>query len=258
MGTAARLASFCRVIRFDHRGTGLSSRIPSIDAIGTEFWAEDAIAVMDAVGCAKATIFVSGWSSMVGLVLAANYPDRVNGLAIVNGAARFLWADDYPFGVTLSRSTALMTVSYELAAVEQGVDVLEWLAPSVAGVEAFRTWWDLAGNRAASPTMARAVGAVAVKGDVRDVLERITAPTLIVHRRGSTYLPPEHCRYLAERITQSTYVELPGADTLYWVGDTATSATTGGTISWTTTTTSFAGRSSAAVAGTSTPSATDF
>jgi class 3 adenylate cyclase len=216
-----RLASFCRVIRFDHRGTGLSSRVPSIDAIGTEFWAEDAIAVMDAVGCAKATIFVSGWSSMVGLVLAANYPDRVNGLAIVNGAARFLWADDYPFGVTLSRSTALMTVSYELDAVEQGVDVLEWLAPSVAGVEAFRTWWDLAGNRAASPTMARAVGAVAVKGDVRDVLERITAPTLIVHRRGSTYLPPEHGRYLAERITQSTYVELPGADTLYWVGDTA-------------------------------------
>jgi pimeloyl-ACP methyl ester carboxylesterase len=216
-----RLASFCRVIRFDHRGTGLSSRVPSIDAIGTEFWAEDAIAVMDAVGCAKATIFGSGWSSMVGLVLAANYPDRVNGLAIVNGAARFLWADDYPFGVTLSRSTALMTVSYELDAVEQGVDVLEWLAPSVAGVEAFRTWWDLAGNRAASPTMARAVGAVAVKGDVRDVLERITAPTLIVHRRGSTYLPPEHGRYLAERITQSTYVELPGADTLYWVGDTA-------------------------------------
>ena len=60
-----------------------------------------------------------------------------------------------------------MTVSTELDAVEQGVDVLEWLAPSVAGVEAFRTWWDLAGNRAASPTMARAVGAVAVKGDVR-------------------------------------------------------------------------------------------
>ena len=115
----------------------------------------------------------------------------------------------------------MTTVSYELDAVEQGVDVLEWLAPSVAGVEAFRTWWDLAGNRAASPTMARAVGAVAVKGDVRDVLERITAPTLIVHRRGSTYLPPEHGRYLAERITQSTYVELPGADTLYWVGDTA-------------------------------------
>jgi class 3 adenylate cyclase len=189
--------------------------------IGPQFWAEDAIAVMDAVGCPKATIFVSGWASMIGLVLAANYPDRVNGLVVVNGAARFLWADDYPFGVNLSQSTALTTVAYELDAVEQGVDVLEWLAPSVAGVESFRTWWDLAGNRAASPTMAGAVGAVAVKGDVRDVLERIKAPTLILHRRGSTYLPPEHGRYLAERITQSAYVELPGADILYWVGDTA-------------------------------------
>jgi len=26
-----RLASFCRVIRFDYRGTGLSSRVPSMD-----------------------------------------------------------------------------------------------------------------------------------------------------------------------------------------------------------------------------------
>ena len=216
-----RLASFCRVIRFDYRGTGLSSRVRSIDVIEPQFWAEDAIAVMDAVGCPKATIFVSGWASFVGLVLAANYPDRLNGLVIVNGAARFLWAADYPFGVNLSQSTAVTTVAYELDAVDQGVDVLEWLAPSVAGVESFRTWWDLAGNRAASPTMARAVGAMAAKADVRDVLERITAPTLILHRRDSTYLPPEHGRYLAERITQSTYVELPGADILYWVGDTA-------------------------------------
>jgi pimeloyl-ACP methyl ester carboxylesterase len=101
----------------------------------------------------------------------------------------------------------LTTVAYGLDAVEQGVDVLEWLAPSVAGLEAFRTWWDLAGNRAASPTMAQAAGAMAVNLDVRDVLERISAPTLIMHRRDSTFLPPEHGRYLAERITQSTYVE---------------------------------------------------
>jgi len=216
-----RLASFSRVIRFDHRGMGLSSRVPSIDVIGPQFWAEDAIAVMDAVGCPKATIFVSGWASFIGLVLAANYPDRVNGLVIVNGFARFLWATDYPFGAELSQSTAWTSVVYELDAVQQGVDGLELEAPSVAGVEAFRTWWDLAGNRAASPTMARAVGTVAVKADVRDVLERITAPTLILHRRDSTFIPPGHGHYLAEQLTQSTYVELPGADMLYWVGDTA-------------------------------------
>ena len=51
------LASFRRVIRFDQRGTGPSSRIPSLDVIGPKYWAEDAIAVMHAVGCAQATIF---------------------------------------------------------------------------------------------------------------------------------------------------------------------------------------------------------
>jgi pimeloyl-ACP methyl ester carboxylesterase len=45
-----RLASFCRVIRFDARGMGLSSRLPSMETIGRQTWVEDAIAVMDAVG----------------------------------------------------------------------------------------------------------------------------------------------------------------------------------------------------------------
>ncbi len=80
-----RLASFARVIRFDQRGMGLSSRA-SLDEIGPRFWAEDAIAVMDAVGCEQATIFGSGFTTMTGLVLAAEHPERVRSLVIVNGA----------------------------------------------------------------------------------------------------------------------------------------------------------------------------
>lgn len=52
-----RLASFSRVIRLDHRGVGLSSRLAAITTLGPKFWAQDAIAVMDAVGCEQATIF---------------------------------------------------------------------------------------------------------------------------------------------------------------------------------------------------------
>ena len=36
---------------------------------------------------------------MTGLVLAAESPQRVRSLVIVNGAARMLWAPDYPAGV---------------------------------------------------------------------------------------------------------------------------------------------------------------
>jgi class 3 adenylate cyclase len=103
--------------------------------------------------------------------------------------------------------------------VEQGFDVLEVIAPSVAGDRVFRAWWDAAGNRAASPSMARRSSQALVEADVRDKLPNITAPALVVHRRDSAFVPVGHGRYLAEHITGARYVELPGADTLYWVGD---------------------------------------
>jgi class 3 adenylate cyclase len=215
-----RLASFCRVIRFDHRGIGLSSRVPSMNLLGPKFWAEDAIAVMDAVGCEQATIFAPSLHSMNGLVLAADYPERVRSLVVVNGAARTLWAPDYPIGSEERGADPFTTVALEPDAVEQGFDVLRVVAPSVAGDDAFRAWWDLAGNRAGPPSMARAVSRIVIQGDVRETLARISAPTLILHRVGSTFIPVGHGRHLAEHIAGSRFVELPGADMLYWVGDT--------------------------------------
>jgi class 3 adenylate cyclase len=216
-----RLASFCRVIRFDHRGIGLSSRVPSMNLLGPKFWAEDAIAVMDAVGSEQATIFAPSFHSMNGLVLAADYPGRVRSLVVVNGAARTLRAPDYPVGSEADRNSPFTNVAFEPDAVEQGFDVLRVVAPSVAGDDAFRAWWDLAGNRAGPPSMARAVSRIVIQGDVREALARISAPTLILHRVGSTFIPVGHGHYLAEHIAGSRLVELPGADMLYWVGDAA-------------------------------------
>ena len=79
-----RLASFSRVIRLDQRGIGLSSRAPSLEMIGPKFWAKDAISVMDAIGCERATILAPYFASMTGLVLAADYPERVSSLVIVS------------------------------------------------------------------------------------------------------------------------------------------------------------------------------
>jgi class 3 adenylate cyclase len=216
-----RLAAFGRVIRLDQRGIGFSSRVPSIELIGPEFWAQDVIAVMDAVGSEQATIFAPSYTAMTGLVLAADYPERVRSLVIVNGGARAMWAPDYPFGAEPTRAEPFMTVGMETDAREQGFDFLEIIAPSVAGDDAFRTWWDVAGNRAASPSMARAVTRKVTESDVRDTLPRIAAPTLILHRDSSKFTAVQHGRYLAEHIAGSRYVELPGEDVLYWVGDTA-------------------------------------
>lgn len=201
-----RLASFSRVIRLDHRGVGLSSRLAAITTLGPKFWAQDAIAVMDAVGCEQATIFAPSFHAMNGLVLAADYPERVRSLIVVNGSARPLWAPDYPVGAQVRRADPFLTVALEPDAVERGFDVLSIVAPTVAGDDVFRAWWDLAGNRAGPPSMARAVSKVIAEADVRDVLGHIEAPTLILHRVGSTYIPVGHGRYLAEHIAGSRLV----------------------------------------------------
>jgi class 3 adenylate cyclase len=189
--------------------------------IGPEWWARDVIAVMDAAECERATIFAPGFTSLAALVLAADYPDRVNSLVIANGAARTMWAPDYPIGAEIEAADPFTTVGIEPDAVEQGFDVLGIIAPSVAADEAFRAWWDMAGNRAASPSMARAFIKKIREADVRDRLERITVPTLILHRDNPDFSPVGHAHYLAEHITGSHFVELPGVDALYWVGDTA-------------------------------------
>ncbi|UMB69397.1 adenylate/guanylate cyclase domain-containing protein [Mycobacterium paraterrae] len=214
-----RLASFSRVIRLDQRGVGMSSRV-SQDVIGPEFWAKDAIAVMDAIGCERATVFAPGFASMTGLILAADYPERVSNLVIVNGAARTLRADDYPMGFEIVEDL-YTTVAMEPDAVDQGFDMLGFIAPSMVDNHAFRSWWDMAGNRAAPPSMARAIILTVRRSDVRDTLPRITAPTLVVHRTDCDFCPVDNGRYIAERIAGAQFVELPGADALYWVGDTA-------------------------------------
>ncbi len=215
-----RLASFSRVIRYDQRGIGLSSRVPSIDAIGPHYWAQDAIAVMDAVGSERATVLAPGFTSMTGVILAAEYPERVRSLVLVNGAARTLRAPDYPIGAEIADTDPYTTVAIEPDAVEQGFDILRIIAPSVADDAAFRAWWDMAGNRAASPSMAREIIKTVRRADVRDRLACVTAPTIVLHRDNHKFSPVAHGRYLADHIARSRFVELSGPDALYWVGDT--------------------------------------
>jgi Adenylate and Guanylate cyclase catalytic domain len=59
--------------------------------------------------------------------------------------------------------------------------------------------------------------------DIRDALPAIQVPTLVLHRRPDRMVRPEMGRYLADRIPGAKFVELDGADHLFFTGDTDTS-----------------------------------
>ena len=152
---------------------------------------------MDAVGCERATIFGPGYTAMSGILLAADYPDRVSSLVIVNGAARTLWANDYPAGADLSRRQPVHVRGTRSGRRRPGVRCPRAGRRTDGGRRrGVPNLVGSCGNRAASPSMARAVSEALLEGDVREQLSLITAPTLILHRSDARFVGVDHGRTL--------------------------------------------------------------
>jgi class 3 adenylate cyclase len=215
-----RLASFTRVIRFDPSGIGLSDPyVPS----GTDLlkeWVRDAVSVMEAAGSEQAAVLAPRDSSLRGLLMAATHPELVSSLVFINGTARLARAEDYPVGIPQRILERFLEVNMEPDAVEHGLDLLANAAPSVAGDESFRAWWVKAGYRGASPAASRALQGAYFWADMRPILPLVRAPALVLHRRDNQFMRVGNGRYLAEHLPDARYVELPGADDLFWVGET--------------------------------------
>src|SRR6185312_10437755 len=75
-------------------------------------------------------------------------------------------------------------------------------------------------RQSASPKAAAALMRMNTQIDVRDVLPTIGVPTLLIYRTDDADVQVEEGRYIAERISGSRFVELPGVDHLMWTGDT--------------------------------------
>ena len=211
-----RLASFCRLIRFDKRGTGMSDRV-GIATLETRM--DDVRAVMDAVGSTRAVLLGSSEGGPLSLTFAASYPERTIGLILWSSFPRYTWAPYYPWGLT------------EQEAQEENEEYLRnWsdLDSLAKWVETFAPDTDPETRRAmaaawrqsASPRDVDALTRMSYELDVRHVLPAISVPTLVMNRVGEDRVNVEGSRYLAEHIPNARYVQFPGADHLIASGDT--------------------------------------
>jgi pimeloyl-ACP methyl ester carboxylesterase len=91
-----RLASFCRLIRFDKRGTGMSDPVAGAPTLETRM--DDVRAVMDAVGSQQAALYAAFDGGPLSLLFAATYPERCWALVLLSTRPRWRWAPDYPSG----------------------------------------------------------------------------------------------------------------------------------------------------------------
>jgi class 3 adenylate cyclase len=214
----ARLSSFARLIRFDRRGIGLSDPVAPSEPPTLEQWVRDALAVLDAVDSSQAVILASSESSSVASLLAATYPERVRAMVIVNGYPRLLVDDNYPQGFPAELLEEILG-STDPSPADSSTDWIARFAPSAAGDEHFRRWWEEAGRRGASPATARALMRVACESDVRTILPTVRVPTMVLHFADNpTFMAG---RYIAEHVPGAVFVEIPGSDDYWWAADNA-------------------------------------
>lgn len=177
---------------------------------------DDIRAVMDAAGSARAAVMGVSEGGTLSLLFSRLHRERAQSLILYGSWARRLAAHDYPWGpdaATLERNLSQMDKAWATG---------EWWgsdSPSALDDEPHRKWWARYLRTAASPAMAQNLIRMNTKVDLRDMLPEIEIPTLILHRTDDHWIDVGHARYMAGRIPSARYVELPGGDHRFWLGD---------------------------------------
>ncbi|MBV9534919.1 MAG: adenylate/guanylate cyclase domain-containing protein [Solirubrobacterales bacterium] len=206
-----RLASFCRVIRFDKRGMGLSDRVPT----GTlEQRMEDVTAVLDAVGSTSSVVMGNSEGGPMAMLFAAAHPERTRALILSGSEVRERKDEDWPWGDATDEE-----MEEYLARLPERwgrTDLLSVMTPSRSGDEELRGVYLRLESEAASPGAALAYQRIAHDIDARDIVGTIRVPTLVVHTVEDGLVHVENGRFLGREIPGARYVELPGADHVAW------------------------------------------
>ena len=212
-----QLASFCRLIRFDKRGTGMSDRVSGAPSLETRM--DDVRAVMDAVGSKRAAFYGLSEGAAMSILFAATYPERVAALVVRSAFPRRMWAPDYPWGSTEEEYRRQVERDLLMFGPREQAERAVAELGRFEGEE-LTSFLDYL-RYGASPGAVEALHRMNRDIDVRAVLPAVHVPTLILHGTEDTMVAPEVPQYMASHIPTARVVEIPGAGHLAFGGTSA-------------------------------------
>lgn len=212
-----RLAAHGRLILFDKRGNGGSDHAPIVEgrfAATVEQAADDLLVVLDAAGCERPDLVSSTYGGWPALLFAATHPERCGRLVLQDACARQMSAEDYAHGI--DEQTQAAVVEGLMAGHGRGVGLFGW-DPALGEDSELRSWYGryerLACDRAFIAEGWRRMGEI----DLRAVLPLVRAETLVIaHAEGGMLMGAGSGSFLADRIGDAQYVELPGPATPFF------------------------------------------
>ncbi len=193
----------CRVVTYDHAGTGRSAgALPAEYAIAD--MAADALEVLDAAGVEACHFVGHALGGLVGLELARLAPARLASLTVVNGWAK---ADVHTLRCFEARLALLQHVGVGAYVRAQPIFLYPatWLAANEAAMAA-EDAHGIAGFQGKDSLLSR-VGALR-RFDATADLARVTVPTLVIATRDDVLVPATRSEHLAAAIPGAELVML--------------------------------------------------
>jgi pimeloyl-ACP methyl ester carboxylesterase/DNA-binding SARP family transcriptional activator len=204
-GLLMRLSSGRTLVRYDARGSGLSDW--DAEDLSLDAYVNDLEAVVDAIGLKRFPIFAMSQGCCVALAYAARHPERVSRLILLGGFARG-WRlsssakliDRYEAVMSLMRSGW----GGDVAAFRQMFTSLFQPRASTSELEWYDAIQRATTSGANSARLLESMGWL----DVRDLLDEIRAPTLVLHSRGDQFVPAKRGQELAAGVKGARFVGL--------------------------------------------------
>jgi pimeloyl-ACP methyl ester carboxylesterase/predicted glycosyltransferase len=210
-------ARHCRVVAFDPRGNGRSDRPRDPDAYGEQEYAADALAILDETATEKAVIVTLSLGAQRTLVLAANHPERVQGIVFISPSLAIApgheYRDVYPFLEELDTDEgwAKFNAHYWLRDYPGFVDF--FMSQCLTDPHSTKQTDDAVGwglETDGETMLALSSSRFLSEAELRELCSRVRCPVLVIHGDEDAISPHRRGEELA-RATAGELVLIEGA-----------------------------------------------
>jgi pimeloyl-ACP methyl ester carboxylesterase/class 3 adenylate cyclase len=208
--TFERLGESTRFVMFDKRGTGLSDRPSHLQTLEERI--DDIRVVLDAVGSDRAFLMGFSEGGAMATLFAATYPQRTRGLILYGAPVCYGRRPDWPYGTTDEEFQADWH-RHQGRNFEDDFSTeywRRWFGPHLQDDLAFRDWFTRTRRAMGSPTTRHEQQQMNRLIDIRDILQTVHTPTLVIVREDDPVAPLESVRWYSSRIPNARLVVLPG------------------------------------------------
>jgi pimeloyl-ACP methyl ester carboxylesterase/DNA-binding CsgD family transcriptional regulator len=213
------LSTRYRLVRYDPRGCGLSSR--DVRDLSFESWVRDLGAVVDAAGLERFSLIGVCQGGPIAIEFTASQPGRVSELVLYGTYAR-----GKNRRTTVPQEPEKAKLMLEMLRLGWGREDQSFIRVFASqfqpegSLEHLRSWCELQ-RVATSPDNAVELTRVMFDVDVLPTAARVACPTLVVHAERDAAVPVEEGRLLAKTIPGARYVELASANHFLLAGEPA-------------------------------------